>query len=338
MGLTGLTSRRAKSLVLAAGALLAAAAWIASLALGHTPIPAGVVIEALTAYDPGVVDQLIVRTERLSRAVTAAVVGAGLGVAGALMQALTRNALASPSILGINAGATFFVVCAVSLFGLAAPADYVWAAFLGAALAGVLVYLLGMRSGRALSPLHLVLAGVAITALFISFSQAVLIINHERFQSVLFWLAGSVSGRRLETVLPLLPWFALAAVACVALTRHLNLLVLDDEVIAGLGQRTLPVRLLVGAVVIVLAGGAVALAGMIGFVGLIVPHIVRGLVGLDHRWVLPGCALLGAALVLIADTAGRFVIPPQEVPVGVMTALLGTPFFILLARRRNSSL
>ncbi len=333
-----LTTRRARIAVLLFAGLLAVLAWLASLALGSLAIPARTVLDSFVAYDPGSVHHIVLQTERLSRAVTAALVGGSLAVAGALTQALTRNPLASPGILGINAGAMFFVVAAAALFTLTSPIEFVWAAFLGAACAGGLVYLLALRGGRVLSPLHLVLAGVAITALFVSFSHGLLVINRERFQSVLFWLAGSVSGRRLETVLPLLPLFLAAGVLGACLVRHLNLFVLDDEVLTGLGQRTMAVKLLVGVAVVVLAGASVALAGLIGFVGLVVPHIVRGLFGMDHRWILPGCALLGAGLVLVADTVARFVIPPQEIPVGVMTAVLGTPFFIYLARQRRPGL
>lgn len=333
-----LNNRLLKTFGLVLGALLTLGALIASIAMGNTPISAAALTDAFLNPDPGAIDQIIIRTERLSRAVIAAVVGASLAVAGALMQTLTRNPLASPGILGINAGAMFFVVSAASLFTLQSPIELVWAAFLGAAIAGTLVYMVGIRGRGGLSPLRVVLAGVAISALFISFSQGLLIINQERFESILFWLAGSVSGRRLESVLPLLPLFLGAALLSLCLVKSLNAMALDDEVAKGLGQRTVLVKFLVGLVVIILAGGSVAVAGMVGFVGLIVPHMARGLFGMDHRWVLPCCALLGASLLLMADTVSRFLIPPQEVPVGVTTALLGTPFFIYLARKRRKTL
>ncbi|EPC02211.1 hypothetical protein L861_16000 [Litchfieldella anticariensis FP35 = DSM 16096] len=333
-----LKTRTAKMLGLLLGVVLMLGAWLASLALGYTEIPLGTLVDAFFAYDPSSTQHLILRTERLSRAVIAAVVGASLAVAGALMQTLTRNALAAPSILGINAGAMFFLVVASTWFTLRAPLTFVWAAFLGAGVAALLVYLLGRQGQSGVSPVRVVLAGVAITALFVSFAQGLLIANQEQFESILFWLAGSVAGRGMEMVAPLLPLFLVAAILCAALTRQLNVLALDDEVVKGLGQRSGRVKLLAGAVVIVLAGGSVAVAGMIGFVGLIVPHMVRSLFGRDHRWVLPGCALLGAGLLLTADTLARFLMPPQEVPVGVMTALLGTPFFLYLARRRSQAL
>ncbi len=337
-GLVLLPGRSLKAMGLSLGVGLTLLSFVASIWLGSTPISAATVIEAFLHYDATSTQHIILHTNRLSRAVIAAVVGASLAIAGALMQTLTRNALASPGILGINAGAMFFVVVSASLFTLQSPVAYVWAAFLGAAVAGVLVYLLGSGGREGSSPIRIVLAGVAMTALFVSFSQGLLIINQERFESILFWLAGSVSGQRLGAVAPLLPLFFGAIVLSGFLTRHLNALVLDDELVRGLGQRTGLVKVLVGTVVIVLAGGSVAIAGMIGFVGLIVPHMARKLFGMDHRWVLPGCALLGASLLLLADTLARFLMPPREVPVGVMTALLGTPFFIYIARKTSQSL
>ncbi|QEM82715.1 FecCD family ABC transporter permease [Halomonas binhaiensis] len=329
-----LTTRLAKLTGLACGLLLALIAFVASVALGHTAISATDLIDAVLHYDPTNIDQIIVRSERLPRAMIAAIVGASLAVAGALMQTMTRNPLASPGILGINAGAMFFVVVSVTLLPLHSPSQYVWAALFGACIAAAVVYLLGRGRHGELSPLRVVLAGVAVTALFVSFSQGLLIIDQEGFESVLFWLAGSVSGRELDMLTPLLPLFLSAAVLCLVLMRHANALLLGDDVVKGLGLSANVIKLLLGLVVILLAGSSVALAGMIGFVGLIVPHMARGLFGVDHRWMLPGCMLLGAGLLLFADVVARFVIPPQEIPVGVMTALLGTPFFIYIARRR----
>lgn len=332
-----LTTPMARLIGLLLGGLLTLAAGLASLLLGAAEVPLVTLVEVVIAPDPGSTSQLILLSERLPRAVIAALVGASLAVAGALMQTLTRNALAAPSILGINAGAMCFVVLASGLFALHSPLALVWVAFLGALVAALLVALLGRERSGGLSPVRVVLAGVAVTALFVSLAQGLLIIDQERFESLLLWLAGSVAGRGLEVVVPLLPFFLIAAGLCVLLVRQLNLLALDDEVVKGLGQRTGRVKLLAGVAVIVLAGGSVAMAGMIGFVGLIVPHMVRAVYGRDHRWVLPGCALLGAGLLLAADTLARFLMPPQEVPVGVMTALVGAPFFLTLARRRSLS-
>ena len=327
-----LTTPPAKTLgtLLCLGLLLAAT--VSSLIFGHIPVSLAMLINSLTDYDPGSLEHLVIHSERFSRTVTSVVVGAGLAIAGALMQTLTRNPLASPGILGINAGAMFFVVVGATLFSLTSPSQLVWAAFTGAATAAVLVYFLGQEAGRGVSPVRTVLAGVAVTALFVSFAQGLLILNQDRFESILFWLAGSVSGRELDAIVPLLPLFGGALILALLLSRQLNLLGLDDEVIRGLGLRVGQVRLLIGLVVIVLAGTSVAMAGLIGFVGLIVPHMARGLFGTDHRWLLPLSAIIGATLLLAADTIARLVIPPQEIPVGVMTALLGTPLFLHLAR------
>lgn len=327
--LTSLPARMSGTLVCLSLLLVAT---VSSLVFGHIPVSLDMLAASLLDYDPGSLEQLVIRTERFSRTMTALIVGAGLAIAGVLMQTLTRNPLASPGILGINAGAMFFVVVGATLFSLTSPSELVWAAFSGAATAAFLVYFLGQEAGRGISPVRTVLAGVAVTALFVSFAQGLLILNQDRFESLLFWLAGSVSGRELEAILPLLPMFGLALLVALLLSRQLNLLGLDDEVTRGLGLRVGQVRLLIGLVVIVLAGTSVAMAGLIGFVGLIVPHMARGIFGTDHRWLLPMSAILGATLLLAADTVARMIIPPQEVPVGVMTALLGTPLFLHLAR------
>lgn len=331
--LTGRFSRIAGLLL---GLVVVALAFAASVMLGSTKIAPPTFAQALLHYDPSRVAHIIILKERLPRAVIAALVGASLAMAGVLMQTVTRNPLASPSILGINAGAMFFVVIAVSLLPLHTPAQYVWAALLGALVAAGLVVALSRGRQGELSSLRVVLAGVAITAMFVSFSQGLLIIDQQSFESVLYWLAGSVSGRELSLVVPLLPFFASALVLCVLLVRHANALLLDDDMVKGLGMPAGAIKLLIGLAVILLAGSSVALAGMIGFVGLIVPHMARGLFGVDHRWLLPACALLGASLLLLADVASRFLMAPQDVPVGVMTALIGTPFFIYLARRTQA--
>lgn len=332
-----LMTRSTRAAGLLGGVVLAAAALFASLMFGHIPVSFGDLYGSVVAYNPGDLEQLVIRSERLPRTLIALVVGAGLAVAGVLMQALTRNPLASPGILGINAGALFLVVVGASLFGLTAPTELIWLAFAGSGLAAMLVYFLGHEPGRGVSPIRTVLAGVALTALFVSFSQGLLILNQERFESMLFWIAGSVSGRNLEAVAPLLPLIAGGLVFSLLLGRQLNLLGLDDEVTQGLGLNVAQIRLLTGLMVIVLAGTSVAIAGMIGFVGLIVPHIARGLLGTDHRWLIPGAAVIGGALLMGSDTLARLLIPPREVPIGVVTALMGTPLFLHLARRVGQS-
>ncbi|WP_407310645.1 FecCD family ABC transporter permease [Pseudomonas sp. nanlin1] len=318
-------------LALAAALLLVCA--MASLAVGARWIPLPEVASALLQPDPLNVNHMLVSTTRLSRTVLAMAVGASLAVAGALMQALTRNPLASPGLFGINAGATFFIILCSSLFALASVEQWLWCAFLGAATAGSLVWLIGNMGQGRLNPLRIVLAGAAITALFTAFSQALLVVNQEGLDTVLLWLAGSLTERTLAVAGPLLLCAAAGLLGALLLAGQINVLNAGEEIATGLGQRTGLIRLLLSLLVIVLAGSAVAMAGSIGFIGLIVPHMVRKGLSIDHRWLLPGCAVLGAILLLVADMLGRVLILPQEVPVGVMTALFGAPFFILLARR-----
>lgn len=306
---------------------------VLSLAVGATWIPLSQVFAAFVHPDPLSVGHVLVTTTRLSRTLMAMAVGASLAVAGALMQALTRNPLASPGLFGINAGATFFIILFSSLFSLSSPDAWLWCAFIGAAVAGSLVWLIGNMGQGSLSPLRIVLAGAAMAALFSAFSQALLVVNQDGLDTVLFWLAGSLTERSLSVAAPLLLCGVLGLFGAMLLAGQVNVLNAGEEIATGLGQRTGLIRLLMSVLVVCLAGSAVALAGSIGFIGLLVPHMVRKGLSIDHRWLLPGCALLGAIVLLLADTLSRVLILPQEVPVGVMTALFGAPFFILLARR-----
>ena len=306
---------------------------VLSLAVGATWIPLSQVFAAFVHPDPLSVGHVLVTTTRLSRTLMAMAVGASLAVAGALMQALTRNPLASPGLFGINAGATFFIILFSSLFSLSSPDAWLWCAFIGAAVAGSLAWLIGNMGQGSLSPLRIVLAGAAMAALFSAFSQAVLVVNQDGLDTVLFWLAGSLTERSLSVAAPLLLCGVLGLFGAMLLAGQVNVLNAGEEIATGLGQRTGLIRLMMSVLVVCLAGSAVALAGSIGFIGLLVPHMVRKGLSIDHRWLLPGCALLGAIVLLLADTLSRVLILPQEVPVGVMTALFGAPFFILLARR-----
>lgn len=333
-----LSSSLGKSLALFCCLLLMLVTGFASIALGQTAMSLDTVWHALFAYDDSVVNHIIVRANRLNRAVLASLVGSSLAVAGTLMQALTRNALASPSLFGINAGALFFVALAFTFLSLTSVSQFIWFAYLGAAVTGLLVYLLGMSGPSGLSPVRIVLAGAAMTALFVAFTQGLLILNQESLEGILYWLGGSVAGTSFATMKPFVPIFVIALIATALLVRQINLMMLDETIARSLGQRVLATRLALGAIVVVLAGGSVALAGMIGFIGLIIPHLARGLFGRDHRWVLPAAALLGASLLLGADTLSRFIVPPQEIPVGALTALIGTPFFIAVARKRSPAL
>ncbi|MFD1737719.1 FecCD family ABC transporter permease [Bacillus salitolerans] len=304
-----------------------------SITLGQYYIPLNSVMDAFFHYDESITEHIIITTTRLSRAIIATVVGASLAIAGALMQALTKNPLAAPDIFGINAGALFFIVFSVTFLSLTSLSQYMWVGFLGAAVAGAMVYFLGSLGRDGITPIKIVLAGAAITALFVSFTQGMLVISEQNLQSVIFWLAGSVSGRSLDMIIPILPFIIVGWIIAMLLGRSVNILISGEDVAKSLGQRTVLTKLMIGIVVVFLAGGSVAISGAIGFIGLIVPHIVRGLVGIDYRWIIPQCALVGASLLLLADVVARFVIMPQEMPIGVMTAFIGTPFFIYIARR-----
>ncbi|KQY90178.1 iron-siderophore ABC transporter permease [Paenibacillus sp. Root52] len=309
-----------------------------SMIFGRTAITLQDGMDALRHYDEESIEHIVLLTERLPRTVIAAVVGASLAVAGALMQALTRNPLASPSVFGINAGAIFFIVIAIVVLSVSSLNTMMWFGFAGAAIAAAIVYGLGSLGRDGLTPIKIVLAGTAITALFSSFTQAVLILDGTGLQDVLFWLAGSVSGRTLDMLYPVLPYMTIAAIVALFMGRAVNLLLTGDDIAKGMGQNVLLVKLLMGVVTVLLAGGSVAVAGSVGLVGLVVPHIMRALVGNDYRWLVPYSILGGAILLLSADVVARLVIMPQEIPLGVMTAIIGGPFFVYIARKGGTKI
>ncbi|MEP7729300.1 FecCD family ABC transporter permease [Marinomonas primoryensis] len=306
---------------------------LGSIAYGQYVISNKSVWTAFWAFDPQSIDHIIIRTTRLSRALVACLVGAALAVSGVLMQALTRNPLASPSIFGVNAGAVFSIVLFSTLFSVTSLNTFLWLAFLGASVAGALVYGLGSSGKDGLSPVRIVLSGAAISALFMAFTQGILVMGQEGLDGVLFWVAGSVSGRDLALVVPLVPYFVVGITFAMLAAPHINILLSGDDIAKGLGQNTLLIKVVLSILVIGLAGGAVALGGNIGFIGLMVPHMVRSLIGYDHKWLIPLSAVWGATLLLCADLISRFIIMPEEVPIGVTTAILGAPFFIYLARK-----
>ena len=302
-----------------------------SITLGAADISVEKVYAALIRFD-GSFDHLIIRTVRLPRVLAGVVVGAALAVAGAIMQGLTRNPLASPGILGINAGASFAVVLGVLVLGNPPLASYALFAFIGAAVAAAFVYILGSLGRGGATPLKLTLAGAVLTAFVGSFTTAILIMDKGTLEQVRFWTAGSLAGRDMTLLLNTLPYITIGLVGALLLGRQITTLSLGDDIATGLGQNTLWLKLSAALMVVLLAGGAVALAGPIGFVGLIIPHVVRFFVGVDYRWILPYSAVAGGLLVTLADIGARLIIAPQELPVGIMLALLGAPFFIYLAR------
>jgi iron complex transport system permease protein len=248
------------------------------------------------------------------------------------MQGLTRNPLADPGILGINAGAAMAVVMTSFIFGTSSPIVYAWSAFMGAGVAAVTVYSLGSLGRGGLTPLNITIAGAALSAFLSSLTTGILILSQKTLDEIRFWLAGSVAGSDFTLFLQVLPYIAIGLVVAFAIGKPITTLSLGEDVARGLGQRTAWVKVAAAVSVVLLAGSSVAVAGPIGFIGLVVPHIVRFIVGFDYRWILPYSAVFGAILLLVADIGARLLIKPQEVPVGVMTALVGTPFFIYLAR------
>ncbi|HIF5858808.1 TPA: FecCD family ABC transporter permease [Vibrio parahaemolyticus] len=288
------------------------------------------------AFDEGNMLHQILATLRAPRTYAGLLIGASLAVSGVLMQGLTRNPLASPSILGINAGAACFMALASIGVPFFSQLNPIINAVFGALLSGGAVMLLGGFFSARSHPLRLVLAGIAISALLIGLTRASVILADDMAYSVLHWLTGSLSAVDSEQWQQLWPFATLGLVLAMGLARNLNLLALGDEVAVGLGGNIRLTRLISGLAVVLLAGTSVAIAGPIGFVGLLVPHLVRPIVGHNYHILIPVSALCGAALVTWSDALSRAIAFPAETPVGVITALLGTPCFIVIAMRKSS--
>ncbi|HEY1016435.1 MAG TPA: iron ABC transporter permease [Herpetosiphonaceae bacterium] len=310
------------------------AAIIASVALGAADIAPATVWQAVSAFDPGSPNHLIIRTLRLPRALVAGLVGAALAVAGGVMQGLTRNPLADASLLGIESGAALGVVAAVSFLKLTELRTYALFAFAGAALTAGAVYALGALGRGGPTPLNLTIAGAVLGALLSSLTTVLLLLNKETLENVRFWLAGSVAGRDLTLLAQAAPYLLAGLALALVLGRQITTASLGEDVARGLGQNTAWVKGGSALAVVLLAGGAVAVAGPVGFIGLVIPHAVRFLVGTDYRWILPYSALLGAIFLILADIAARMILRPLEIPVGIMTAVIGGPFFVYLVRWR----
>lgn len=308
----------------------------ASLSIGQYPITLSQAFSALVQYDGSTVEHVIVISSRLPRAIIAVFVGAALAISGVLMQAMSRNPMASPSILGVNSGAIFFIVLFSTLFPSISGHSLTWVGMIGAAIAGSIVFLLGSLGSGGLTPTRLVLSGAALTALFVSFTQAILVINQDGLDRILFWLAGSLADRNLDSFFPVVPYLMMGVIFSCCLGQHINILMSGDDIAKGLGQNTVLLKVTLGILVIALAGSAVSAVGNIAFIGLIVPHIMRLSTSSDHSWLIPLSALMGAVLLLISDVIARQVIMPEELPIGAITAVLGAPVFILLAKRKLS--
>ncbi len=320
-----------------AAALAVLAATALSLAIGTRSVPIDQVLHALTHGDPDGIAELAVRS-RIPTTVTGLLVGAALGVGGALMQGISRNALADPGLLGVNAGAAVSVVLAMSIAGLQSPLAIVWFALLGAAVAVAVVFGAAAASPSGANPLTLTLAGAAFTAIALSVVSGVLIVDITTLDSFRFWQLGSLTAASWSTILTLLPFLVAGGVIAVVLSGSLNALALGDDVARSLGQRVGTTRAGCALAVVLLCGTATAMAGPIGFVGLAVPHVARAFAGPDYRWIVPLSALGGAAFLLVADVIGRVVARPSTIEVGIVTAVLGAPVFVALVRRRAVAL
>ena len=309
---------------------------VLSVMVGSRDLPLSTVWNALTGADTGR-DAQVVTILRIPRTVMGLLVGAALGVAGALIQAVTRNALADPGILGVNAGSAFAVAMGVGLLGVTAPSGYVWFAFGGALVTTVVVYLVGSIGRGSVSPAQLTLAGVALGAVLSGITSALLLADQETFSVIRAWEAGSFADRGGEVISATAPFLVVGLVIALALGPALNAVALGDDLAHALGAKVLRTRVLSLLAITLLAGSATAMAGPVAFVGLMIPHIARWIVGPDQRWIIAYSVLLAPVLTIAADVLGRVILPTGEMQVGIVTAFLGAPVLVLLVRRERVS-
>lgn len=334
VGLASTNAQRSFWLLAAVAVLIVVV--LASIAVGSKDIPLPTVIDALFSYNDSD-DHAIITALRVPRTTLGLFVGIALGLSGAMIQALTRNPLADPGILGVNAGASFFVTLAVGLFGFTSISSYIWFAFFGAVVATVVVYTIGSVGRGAATPIRLTLAGVAISAVLTGVQSGLELLDPMTFDQMRFWRAGSLTAPGYENIAVAAP-FILAGIALALLaTRSLNAIALGDDLAASLGANIVRTRVIVVIAVTLLAGAATAAAGPIFFIGLMIPHIARWLIGADQRWIAALTIVLSPVLLLSSDIVGRVVMRPGELQVGIVTAFVGAPVLILLARRRKVS-
>lgn len=310
---------------------------LASIGLGAIWISPSVVWDSFFSFQAGQIEHQLIREVRLPRALGGALIGAALAVAGTIMQGITRNPLADPSIIGITHGAGLAI--AISLAFVSSGSYWillVWS-FAGSAAGAMLVLSFSMISKERISPVTLTLAGAALSTLFSALSTGIAL-YFQVAQDLSFWFAGGLSGTKWPHVFILLPAVITGLLLSLWISRSLTILALGEEVAAGLGQSREKVRWIGLIAVILLSGAAVSIAGAIGFIGLVVPHMVRMIIGSDYRWLIPLSAIAGALLLVIADIGARMINPPFETPVSAVTALIGVPFFLYLSRRKRGYL
>ncbi|WP_208378947.1 FecCD family ABC transporter permease [Cumulibacter soli] len=273
--------------------------------------------------------------KRIPRTLLAVLAGLALAVSGTVMQGVTRNPLADPGILGVNMGASVAVVAGIAYFGLVSASSFIWVGILGAAVAALFVYAVGSLGRGGATPLKLALAGAATAAALSSFVVAIMLPRNDIAGGVRSWQIGGVGGATYASLGQVLPFFIVGFAICILAARGLNTLALGDDLAAGLGERVARARAAAALGAVILCGAATAVCGPIAFVGLVVPHACRLIVGVDHRWLIPYAALVGAILLTAADVVGRVVARPAEIDVGIITAFLGAPLFIYLVRRQG---
>lgn len=315
----------------ASGAALAVVVFL-GLALGARSIPLDVVIDALVEPRAGDNDHLVVRELRLPRTVIGVAVGAALGLCGAILQGTTRNPIADPGLLGLNAGASLAVVGAITWLGIASPAGVVWFAFAGTAAAAVVVYGISALGGAGGEPMRLALVGAAVAAAATSLTTVVLLTDLETLERYRFWVVGSLAGRELDTLVALSPFLIAGVLISFGIGRALDAIALGDDLATGLGQRLDRARWSSAAAVILLCGTATAIAGPIAFVGLAAPHLARRITGPEHRWILAYSAVFGAIMLVAADVVGRIAGGPGEIEAGLVVAMFGGPVMIWVVR------
>lgn len=307
---------------------------VLSVSFGVKAVSFDDIVAALSGHDDTVAQAAIIK--RIPRTALALLVGAALALAGATMQAVTRNPIADPGILGVSGGAALAVVIGMAFAGITGAYGQMALAVAGAAIAATFVYTVGSLGRGGATPLKLALAGAATSAAFASLVSAVMLPRVDLLQSFQSWQIGGVGGAEWPRIAVTAPVLAIGALICFASARGMNSLALGDDMAAGLGEHVFRTRLVSALGAVILAGAATAIAGPIGFVGLVVPHVCRMLAGTDHRWLLPLSALAGASLLLASDIIGRVIAPSsEEIQVGIVTAVIGAPFFIWIVRRQK---
>jgi len=324
-------------IILLIGTLLLVVGLIVSIAIDTTAIKLHTIWEAIFHYKSGILQYQIVRNLRLPRALASALVGACFAIAGAIMQGMTRNPLASPGLLGVNAGAAFALAICLAFYPSLSFQYLIIFSFVGATFSSGLVYGIGSIAKGGLTPVRLALAGVAVSSLLTAFSSEISIYYHIA-QDIAFWHAGGVVGANWSQIKIMLPWVTGGMIGAFILSRSITVMSLGEDIATGLGQRIMLVKLAGSIIVLVLAGTAVSVVGPVGFVGLVIPHIVRILVGVNYRWIIPCSAVCGSLLMVWADIGSRVINYPFETPVGALIAIIGVPFFLYLARKERREL